>query len=80
MEKTVYESPLCSRYASDEMQYLFSPDMRYHTWRRLWVALAKAEKELGLDITQEQIDELIAGIEHIDYEAIAKKRKKHATM
>ena len=53
--------------------------MRHHTWRRLWVALAKAEKELG-DITQEQIDELIAGIEHIDYEAIAKKRKKHATM
>jgi adenylosuccinate lyase len=76
MEKTVYESPLCSRYASDEMQYLFSPDMRYHTWRRLWVALAKAEKELGLDITQEQIDELIAGIEHIDYEAIAKKEKE----
>ena len=50
--------------------------MRYHTWRRLWVALAKAEKELGLDITQEQIDELIAGIEHIDYEAIAKKEKE----
>ncbi len=76
MNKTVYESPLCSRYASKEMQYLFSPDMRYYTWRRLWVALAKTEKELGLDITQEQIDELIAGINDINYEAIAEKEKE----
>ena len=51
----VYESPFCSRYASPEMLYIFSPDMKFSTWRRLWVSLAKAEKELGLPITQEQI-------------------------
>ena len=55
-----YESPLSSRYASEEMLYLFSPDMKFRTWRKLWIALAKAEKELGLPITQEQIDELVA--------------------
>ena len=54
----VYESPFCSRYASPEMLYIFSPDMKFSTWRRLWVSLAKAEKELGLPITQEQIDEM----------------------
>ena len=53
-----YESPLTSRYASKEMQVLFSPDKKFRTWRRLWIALAETEKELGLDITQDQIDEL----------------------
>ena len=57
----VYESPFCSRYASPEMLYIFSPDMKFSTWRRLWVSLAKAEKELGLPITQEQIDEVYNG-------------------
>ena len=52
-----YVSPLSERYASKEMQYIFSPDMKFRTWRRLWIALAETEKELGLDITQEQIDE-----------------------
>ena len=77
MKKESYESPLCSRYASKEMQYIFSPDMRYHTWRRLWIALAKAEHKLGLaQVTEEHIKELEAGIEDIDYEAIAKKEKE----
>lgn len=76
MNKPVYESPLCSRYASPEMQHLFSPDMRYHTWRRLWIALAKAEHKLGLNITEEQIKELEDGIDDIDYEKIAAKEKE----
>ena len=53
-----YVSPLSERYASKEMQYIFSPDMKFRTWRKLWIALAETEKELGLNITQEQIDEL----------------------
>ena len=53
-----YESPLAKRYASKEMQYIFSADKKFKTWRKLWIALAESEKELGLDITQEQIDEL----------------------
>lgn len=71
----IYESPFCSRYASPEMLYVFSPDMKFSTWRRLWVSLAKAEKELGLPITQEQIDEMQANIDNIDYE-VARKREK----
>ena len=55
-----YVSPLSERYASKEMQYIFSPDMKFRTWRKLWIALAETEKELGLNITQEQIDELKA--------------------
>ena len=55
-----YTSPLSERYASKEMQYIFSPDMKFRTWRRLWIALAETEKELGLDITDEQIAELQA--------------------
>ena len=58
MDKNTYESPLNSRYASKEMQELFSPDMKFRTWRKLWIALAEAEKELGLDITDEQIQEM----------------------
>lgn len=63
-----YVSPLAGRYASKEMQYLFSPEKKFRTWRRLWIALAESEKELGLDISQEQIDELIAHRDDIDYE------------
>ena len=71
-----YESPLSSRYASDEMQYLFSPDMKFSPFRRLWVALARAEKTLGVDITDEQIAEMEAHITDIDYEAAAQYEKK----
>ena len=53
-----YETPFSSRYASEEMQYLFSPDNKFRTWRRLWIALAETERELGLPITEEQIAEL----------------------
>ena len=55
-----YVSPLSERYASKEMQYIFSPDMKFRTWRKLWIALAETERELGLNITQEQIDEMKA--------------------
>ena len=71
-----YESPLSSRYASDEMQYIFSPDKKFTTWRRLWVALARAEMELGLPVTREQVDELAAHIGDIDYEKAAEYEKK----
>ncbi len=71
-----YESPLSSRYASDEMQYIFSPDKKFSTWRRLWVALARAEMELGLPVTQEQVAELEAHITDIDYEKAAQWEKK----
>ncbi len=71
-----YESPLSSRYASDEMQYIFSPDKKFSTWRRLWVALARAEMELGLPVTQEQVDELEAHIDDIDYDKAAQWEKK----
>ena len=60
--KPTYESPLASRYASKTMLHLFSPDMRYETWRRLWVALARAEHNLGLPVTQAQVDELAAHV------------------
>ena len=63
--KDIYESPLSSRYADQKMKYLFSPDMKFRTWRKLWIALAETEKELGLNITQEQIDELKAGKEKL---------------
>ena len=71
-----YESPLSSRYASDEMQYIFSPDKKFSTWRRLWVALARAEMELGLPVTQEQVDELEAHLTDIDYDKAAAYEKK----
>ena len=69
-----YVSPLSERYASKEMQYIFSPDMKFRTWRRLWIALAETEKELGLNITQEQIDELKAHKDDINYD-VAKERE-----
>ena len=70
-----YSSPLSERYASKEMQYIFSQDMKFKTWRKLWIALAEAEHELGLDITQEQIDELKAHQDDINYD-VAKEREK----
>ena len=70
-----YQSPLSERYASKEMQYIFSPDMKFRTWRKLWIALAETEKELGLDITDEQIAELKAFQDDINYD-VAKEREK----
>ena len=70
-----YTSPLSERYASREMQYIFSQDMKFRTWRKLWIALAETEKELGLDITQEQIDELKAYQDKINYD-VAHEREK----
>ena len=71
-----YESPLSSRYASEYMLGLFSPDTRYQTWRRLWVSLARAEMALGLPITQAQVDELTAHITDIDYDCVARREKE----
>ncbi|MBE5921327.1 MAG: adenylosuccinate lyase [Lachnospiraceae bacterium] len=70
-----YQSPLSERYASKEMQYIFSPDKKFKTWRKLWVALAESEMELGLQITKEQVDELKAHMDDINYE-VAKEREK----
>lgn len=75
MARDTYESPLSSRYADKEMKYLFSPDMKFRTWRRLWIALAEAEMELGLPVTQEQIDELKAHKDDINYEVAEEKEK-----
>lgn len=71
-----YESPLSSRYASQEMLYLFSPQKKFSTWRRLWVALARAEMQLGLPVTQEQVDELEAHVDDIDFEKAAQYEKE----
>ena len=71
-----YISPLSERYASREMQYIFSQDMKFTTWRRLWIALAQTERELGLAITQEQIDEMIAHRDEINYEDAREQEKK----
>ena len=75
MVKDTYESPLSARYASKEMKYIFSPDKKFRTWRKLWIALAESEKELGLPITQEQSDELKAHADDINYE-VAQEREK----
>ncbi|MDY3030457.1 MAG: adenylosuccinate lyase [Clostridia bacterium] len=75
MATNTYESPLNSRYASKEMQYIFSPDKKFSTWRKLWIALAESEQELGLDITDEQIAELKEHIYDINYD-VAKEREK----
>ena len=75
MSNDRYVSPLSERYASREMQYIFSPDMKFKTWRKLWIALAETEKELGLPITDEQIEELKAHAEDINYD-VAKAREK----
>lgn len=76
MKKETYESPLSSRYASREMLYIFSPDKKFTTWRRLWIALARAEMELGLPVTQAQISEMEAHIDDIDYDLAAQKEKE----
>ena len=70
-----YQSPLSERYASKEMQYIFSPDKKFRTWRRLWIALAETERELGLPITEEQIEELKAHKDDINYD-VANQREK----
>uniref|UniRef100_UPI004029F8CA adenylosuccinate lyase n=1 Tax=Ruminococcus bromii TaxID=40518 RepID=UPI004029F8CA len=75
MLKDTNETPLSARYASKEMKYIFSPDKKFRTWRKLWIALAESEKELGLPITQEQIDELKAHADDINYE-VAQEREK----
>ena len=74
--KPTYESPLASRYASKYMLHLFSPDSRFETWRRLWVALAQAQHDLGLPVTQAQVDELSAHVSPIDYDVVSKKEKE----
>ena len=76
MIKDTYESPLSARYASKEMKYIFSPDNKFRTWRKLWIALAEAEMELGLPITQEQIDELKAHADDINYDVAQAKEKE----
>ena len=75
MSNDRYTSPLSERYARKEMQYIFSPDKKFRTWRKLWIALAETEKELGLDITDEQIEELKAHADDINYD-VAKEREK----
>lgn len=75
MGKNVYESPLSARYADKEMKYLFSPDMKFRTWRKLWIALAETEMELGLPVTEEQVDELKANADEINYD-VAEAREK----
>lgn len=70
-----YESPFCTRYASKEMQYIFSADKKFTTWRRLWVALARAEMKLGLPITEDQVKELEDNIDNIDYTTAAEREK-----
>ena len=74
MSNDRYVSPMSERYASREMQYIFSPDMKFRTWRRLWIALAETERELGLNITEEQIEELKAHKDDINYD-VAKERE-----
>ena len=76
MATDVYKSPLCSRYASREMQTLFSEDTKFKTWRKLWIALAETEQELGLAITDEQLEELRAHAEDINYEVAREQEKK----
>ena len=71
-----YQSPLSSRYASAFMLKLFSADTRYQTWRKLWVALARAEHELGLPVTKQQVEELSAHITDIDYDLAAQREKE----
>ena len=76
MSKDRYESPLASRYASDYMLHLFSPDVRFETWRKLWVELARAEHDLGLPVTRAQVDELAAHVTDIDYSVVAQREKE----
>ena len=76
MDYNQYDNPLITRYASSTMSELFSPQRKFSTWRRLWVALAETEMELGLPITQEQVDELRSQVDNIDFDAAAEYEKK----
>ena len=73
---TIYNNPLTTRYASEEMQRAFSDDKRFKLWRKLWIALAESQMELGLNVTQEQVDELKAFADDIDYELAEKFEKE----
>ena len=72
---STYENPLCKRYASRQMQEIFSDDKKFSTWRKLWIALAESEKELGLDITEEQPEEMREHCLDIDYKADAESER-----
>src|SRR5574344_301870 len=74
--KDTYESPLSSRYADKEMKYLFSPDMKFRTWRKLWIALAETEMELGLAVTKQQVDQLKEHADDINYDVAEAQEKK----
>ena len=76
MDYSIYHNPLTTRYASREMQQAFSDEKRFKLWRKLWIALAESEMELGLNVTQEQVDELKAFAEDIDYDLAAKFEKE----
>ena len=76
MENDIYVTPLSGRYASKEMNKLWSNNTKYSTWRKLWVALAETEKELGLNITQEQIDEMKANVSNIDYDVVSQRERE----
>ena len=76
MSHDVYESPLAGRYASPYMLHLFSPDMRFQTWRRLWTALARAQHQLGLPVTEEQVRQLEQHITDIDYDTARRREKE----
>ena len=76
MSRSVYENPLCTRYAGKKMQQIFSDDNRYGVWRRLWLALAKGEKALGLDITDQMISEMESNLDNIDYDTVARREKE----
>ncbi|HID23068.1 MAG TPA: adenylosuccinate lyase, partial [Planctomycetaceae bacterium] len=82
MVQDVYENPLISRYASRRMAAIWSAQKKHSTWRRLWVALAESQRELGLDISQEQIDEMRAAVDDIDFEKAAEyeRRLRHDVM
>ena len=79
MSGSVYENPLCTRYAGKNMQRIFSDDNRYGIWRRLWLALAKGEKALGLEITEQMISEMESNLDNIDYETVARREKRCGT-
>ena len=74
-----YEHPLVSRYAN-KMSYIWSPQKKFSTWRKLWLALAESERALGLDITEEQVTQMAANLENIDFELAERKRRSSATM
>ena len=76
MSHSTYQSPLASRYASQYMLHLFSPDSRFQTWRRLWTALARAQQQLGLPVTEQQVAELEAHITDIDYDVAAQRERE----